>query len=454
MNELIDKYLADCRRIHFVGIGGSGIAPLAEILHSEGYEITGSDINEGETLDRIKELGIKVFMGHSPSNIDGCEIVVHTAAVNRDNPELRAALEKGIPVFERSRLLGHISRRYSQTICIGGTHGKTTVTSMVTQVFMGAGLDPTVVIGGRLGLIGGNGRSGNSDYFICEACEFADTFLQLSPALSVILNIDADHLEYFGSLENLKKSFTAFADNASEFVIYNSDDKNSVRALRNIDKRKLSFGISSDPDYTATDITEEKRACYSFCVDHKDHPKFTVNLSVPGYHNIYNGLAAAAICLEYGIKPEIIARELNEFKGAGRRFEFLGQYNHADIYDDYAHHPAELEATLTAAKKMGYNRIWAVFQPFTFSRTAMHLDEFARVLSVADKVVLADIMGAREVNTYNISTEDLAKRIKGSVWLDSFDKLAEHIRTNVLPGDMVITLGCGDIYKVAHKILK
>ncbi|MCR4616406.1 MAG: UDP-N-acetylmuramate--L-alanine ligase [Clostridiales bacterium] len=453
----IDELLKEVKHIHFIGIGGSGMCPLAEILNKEGYIITGSDNNESDTLKRIRDLGIKVTMGQRAENIEGAEMIVYTAALLSDNPELVAAKASGIPTFERSKLFGAISRMYNDCIGISGTHGKTTTTSMLTQIFIDAHRDPTAVIGGKLPLTGTNGIVGKSDLMVCEACEFVDTFLNLSPAVSVILNIDEDHLDYFKTLENLISSFTDFADLASRAVIYNGDDANTLTAIGNVkkngNKEFITFGLNEGNDYRAVNV-EVKYSLPEYDLEINGKPAGHIQLNVPGKHNVIDSLAAVSAAMHEGVSFEDCAAALKEFRGAGRRFEMLGTYNGVTIADDYAHHPTELEVTLNAAKQMKYNDVWAVFQPFTFSRTAMLMDDFARVLKIADKVVMTEIMGSREVNTYNVYTSQLAEKIPGSVWFNEFEEVAEYVVKNAKPGDLVITLGCGDIYKAAKIMIK
>lgn len=454
MDTQYDALLDTKKKFHFIGIGGSGMCPLAEILFHEGYELTGSDNNETDTLNRIRSYGIPVFLGHDAKNIGNAEVVVYTTAIMKDNPELMAARERGIPVIERSILLGMISRRYPNTVAVSGTHGKTTVTSMITQIFMNAKLDPTVVIGGKLPFLGSNGRVGKSDIMVCEACEFVDTFLQLSPAVSVILNIDDDHLEYFGTVENTIRSFHQFSKQTSRTLVVNGDDANSMKAVEGLEREIVTFGLSDKNEYYAENIRMMPGSHAEFFLMRKGKKIADILLRVPGRHNVYNALAAAATAAHMGVAPEVIVKSLDEFTGAGRRFEILGKPEGIVIADDYAHHPTELEATLKAAMEMKFRKVWAVFQPFTYSRTAMLLDDFARVLSIPDQVVMSEIMGSREVNTYHIYTKDLAAKIPGSVWFPTFEEIADYIVANAQPGDLVITLGCGDIYKAAKLMLK
>ncbi len=444
------------KHIHFIGIGGSGMFPLVEILHAQGYYITGSDNNESDILTLVRKLGIPVAMGQRAENIAGADMIVHTAAIMADNPELLAAKASGKPVWERSRLLGVVTSWYGDCVCVSGTHGKTTTSALLTQILLGAGLDPTAVIGGKLPVIGGYGRLGKTDIMVCEACEFVDTFLQLHPDVSVILNVDADHLDYFGTLENVIKSFRRFAQLTSRTLIVNGDDPNAMQAVQGLEREKevITFGLAEANDYYAANIVQHTGVRCSFDLMHRGRKLTGVELKIPGRHNVYNAVAAAAAAITVGADPLLVAQHAALFGGAGRRFEILGERRGVTIADDYAHHPAELEATLTAAKEMGFGQVWAVFQPFTYSRTAMLLDDFARALSIADRVVMSEIMGSREVNTYNIYTKDLAEKIPGSVWYDGFGEMADYVMQNARPGDLVITLGCGDVYKCARMMLK
>ena len=445
-----DKILESVRRIHMIGIGGSGMCPLAEILHSKGFILTGSDNNESDPLKRIKALGIKVFMGHAKDNIEGAELIVYSAAISADNPELVAAAEKSIPTMERSHLLGALTRKYNNVFGVCGTHGKTTVTSMITQIMMLAGYDPTAVIGGMLPLIGANGRCGNTEYMVCEACEYVDTFLQMSPDVSVLLNIDNDHLEYFKTMENLTASFKKFISMSSVAVI-NYDDERVRSAAEGISAGIVTFGHSKECDYYPENITTAKLG-YKFDVCSNGKKLATVELAIPGKHNVYNALAAFAACADAGIEPEIIAKALLAFRGANRRFQYIGEYSGMVLADDYAHHPTEIAATLSAACELDRKRVVVVFQPFTFSRTAMLKDDFIKSLSIADKVILMPIMGSREKNTYGITSADIGEKLNNCVLVDGYDSAAKEVIDDMQDGDIVITMGGGDVYKVGHII--
>ena len=347
-----DSLMDNIKRIHFIGIGGSGMCPLAEILHHEGYELSGSDMNEGETLDRIKGYGIPVFMGHAAENIKGAELVVYSAAIKETNPERQAAKELGIPCIERSVMLGIVTRRYRRSIAVSGTHGKTTTTAMLSQVLIGSGFDPSAIIGGKLPFIGGNSYVGHSDIIVCEACEYVDTFLQLNPFISIILNIDADHLDYFKNLDNIKKSFNKFAHQTTGLLVINGDDENTLDAVKDVEIEKITYGFGENCDYRAENISADKGVHEQFDLYFKGEKLTQIKLIVPGKHNIYNALAAAATAHYLGATPKEISENLHKFGGVHRRFEILGTPDGITVADDFAHHPTELTATLNAASQL------------------------------------------------------------------------------------------------------
>ncbi|MBR6384604.1 MAG: UDP-N-acetylmuramate--L-alanine ligase [Ruminococcus sp.] len=456
------------KHIHFIGIGGSGMYPLAQILHSQGYFLTGSDNNETETLDAVRKMGIEVFIGQRAENIKGADLIVHTAAIMEDNPELMAARASGIPVLERADLLGIVTSKYRNAICVSGTHGKTSTTSMITQILYTAGVDLSAYIGGKLPCIGGSGIAGKSDTLVCESCEFEDHYLKLFPDISVILNIDADHLDYFGTLENVIKSFRKFAEKTSKLIIANGSDENTLTALKGIDKKIITFGKDSSCDYYPENVKHENGLLTTYDAVYRGEKLGTITLHVAGIHNVLNSLAAVAAARECNIDFKFIQQGLEDFRGAKRRFEKLGYEKGITVVDDYAHHPTELEATLNAAMEMNFNKVWAVFQPFTFSRTKILLDDFARVLQIPDHAVLTDIMGSREKNTYGIFTRHLAEKIPNCIWFPqnedeewtderkyfNFKQICDYICENAQAGDLVITLGCGDAYKIAKMILE
>ena len=451
--QQIDALLKEIKQVHFIGIGGSGMCPLAEILHDWGYTVTGSDNNPGDNIDHLRALGVKVTLGQKAENLAGAELIVYTAAILPDNPELVAAKAGAIPAVERAVLFGAITRRYSNCIGVCGTHGKTTVTAMLTQVLVMAKADPTAVIGGVLPLIGSHGLTGKSETMVCEACEFHDHYLELSPDVAVILNIDEDHLEYFKNLDNIIASFRKFASLTSRTLIYNGDDANTCRAVDGVEKKKITFGFDPSNDYSPANLHFNRGAFAEFDVVLRGRQIAHLKLNIPGKHNVVNALAAFAAAMNAGVSVADCEKGIAAFAGAGRRFEILGEINGITVADDYAHHPSELEATLTAAMQMEYNTVWAVFQPFTYSRTAILFDDFVRVLQIPDRCVMTEIMGSRERNTYDIYTKDLAAKIPGAVWYEGFDGVSSYTVEHAKPGDLIITLGCGDIYKAAKIML-
>ena len=445
-----DKIIENVRKVHMIGIGGSGMCPLAEILHSKGYILTGSDNNESDPLKRVKKLGVKVSMGHYAENVHGCELVVYSAAISKDNPELVEAQRLGIPTMERSLLLGALTRKYDNVIGVSGTHGKTTVTSMITQILYLNKMDPSAVIGGKLPIINSNGIAGNSDILVCEACEFVNTFLQMSPDITVLLNVDNDHLDFFKTMDNLVASFSKFIG-MSKLAFVNGDDELVLKATKGISAEIVKFGFSDNNKYSAKNIVPKKYG-FSFTAVKEGNEIIEIDLAVPGRHNVLNALAAFAVCDYLGVDAEGIKDALECFHGAGRRFEFLGEMGGFVLADDYAHHPTEINATLSAAKALSYKRVVAVFQPFTFSRTALLLNEFIEALSIADEVVLTPIMGSREVNTFGVSSEQIAEKLPNCIILNTFEEICDYICKTAGEGDLVITMGGGDIYKAAHLI--
>ncbi|MBR1392567.1 MAG: UDP-N-acetylmuramate--L-alanine ligase [Ruminococcus sp.] len=462
-----NEILKNAKHVHFIGIGGSGMYPLVQILHSKGYYITGSDNNETETLEAVRKMGINVFLGQRAENIEGADLIIYTAAIMADNPELIAAKASSAYTAERAELLGLVTGWYDNAYCVCGTHGKTTATSMLTQIFMEAGRDISCVIGGKLPLIGGSGRSGSSDTMVCEACEYQDHFLKLYPDVAVILNVDADHLEYFKSIENIIKSFRKFAEMTTKALIVNGGDANTMKAISGLEKQVITFGFGWDYDYSAV-IISKKGLQTDFRLYYKGESRGTFTINVPGDHNVLNALAAIAAAEYAGVPLEDIKKGLADFKGAVRRFQKIDEVKGVTIVDDYAHHPAELAATLTAAKSLDFNRVWALFQPFTYTRTSLLLDNFVKALEIPDIAVVTDIMGSREKNEVGIYTEDLASKIEGAVWFETdhaladkqtaeqknynFSQCVDYIAANCQPGDLVITLGCGDVYKAAKML--
>ncbi len=448
------EYMKPGKKGHLIGIGGVSMSALGEVLLSMGINITGSDMNEGETVLALRSKGIKVTIGHLPESVDGADFVVRTAAVHDDNPEIAAAHEKGIPVFERTQAWGAIMRSYKNAICVAGTHGKTTTTSMVTHILMAENSDPTVMIGGTLPLLKSGYRVGSGDTIVLESCEYYNSFHSFLPTVAVILNVDTDHLDFFKDLEDIKNSFGIFAANVPEggYIVVNADDKNSLDSIADIKGRKIvTFGIDNAADVKAENIQYGRTT--SFDLIYNGECIARVEMKVCGKHNIYNAIAAAAAALVYGTAPSSIVEGLGQFRGAGRRVEYKGECGGAEVYDDYAHHPNELKATLTAVRDMGYDRVICAFQPHTYTRTKALFDDFIEALALADKVYLAEIYAAREKNTIGISSKDLADKIPGAIYSPSFDDLSEKLRAVAKPGDIILTVGAGDIYKVGESIV-
>lgn len=455
----MENFLKGKKHIHFIGIGGSGMYPLAQILHTKGYYLTGSDNNETSTLEAVRKMGIPVTLGQRAENIEGADLIVFSAAIMEDNPELiaaRKAAENGVRLAERAELLGLVTEQFSKAFCVSGTHGKTTTSSMLTSILLAADVDPSAVIGGKLRAIGGSGRAGRSEYMVCEACEFKDTFLHLFPNISVILNIDEDHMDYFKTMDNLKTSFVKFCDITTDIIIANGDDENTMEVIRrcNTAARLVTYGAGDTNDFYAADLRQISDFKREFTLMNKGEEMCRIEVNVPGLHNVYNAVAACAAAYSAGIPTDALQRGMESFTGAMRRFEKLAEIRGVTFVDDYGHHPAEIAATLKTAKEMSFRRVWCVHQPFTYSRTAALLDEFADALSIADKVVLTEIMGSREKNTYNIYSKNLAAKIDGCVWFPTFEEVARHVVDNVQDGDLVITTSCGDVYKVAEMMIE
>ena len=450
----IRSFIAPGRRAHLPGIGGVSMAPLAEVLHGAGMVITGSDMRESAVVEHLRSLGIPVHIGHRAENLGQAELVIRTAAVHDDNPEIAAAHAAGVPVFERAQAWGAIMRGYKHALCISGTHGKTTTTSMCTHIIMAAQLDPTVMIGGTLPLLGSGYRVGHGDTIILESCEYCNSFLSFFPTVAVILNIEADHLDFFKDLEDVEKSFRAFADLVPEGgrIIANRDDENTMRTLAGEERPVTTFGLA-EGDIHAADLTWNK-GLPTFDVVCRDQVYAHVSLSVPGLHNVKNALAAAASAMALGVPGEAVERGLAQFRGAGRRFEHKGTYHGAQVYDDYAHHPGELKALLDTARTLGYARVICAFQPHTYSRTAALFDDFADVLKKPDVTLLAEIFAARETNDIGISSRDLAERIPGAKYCATLPEVTDALRALARPGDLILTVGAGDIYTAGEALVK
>ena len=440
-------------RVHLCGIGGVSMSPLAEVLHSMGLQVHGSDMQESYTVEHLRSLGIQVAIGHRAENVQGAEFLVRTAAVHDDNPEIAAAHAAGIPVFERAEAWGAIMQGYRNAVCIAGTHGKTTTTSMTTHVFMAAQADPTVMIGGTLPLLHSGYRVGSGDTIILESCEYCNSFLHFFPTVAVVLNVEADHLDFFKDLEDVEHSFRRFAQLVPPDgkVLANADDANAMKALEGL--KLFTFAINAEADCKAVHITYTN-GLPAFDVEVHGVHYAHVELQVGGEHNILNALAAAAAAYVLGLHAQAVETGLATFTGAGRRFEYKGEYNGAKIYDDYAHHPGELHMLLNMAQSLGYKRIICAFQPHTYTRTKALFPQFVEELKRPDVLVLAEIFAAREKNTIGISSRDLAREIPGSFYCATLPEVTETLRRLVQPGDLILTVGAGDIYTAGEALLQ
>lgn len=449
-NKKIGQYLAPGSHVHLVGIGGVSMRPLGLVLKGMGMKVTGSDMSASDGTRELEAKGIPVTIGHNAENIQGADCIIRTAAAHNDNPEIAAARASGIPVFERAQAWGEIMRSYKNAVCVSGTHGKTTTTSMLTHILMEANLDPTVMIGGYLPLLHASHRVGHGDTILLESCEYCDSFLNFFPTLALVLNVEEDHLDYFKDLADIQKSFHKFAEMATFGVVANGDDPHTVQALEGIDY--VTFGLGEGNRIHAANMCPDWRHFDVLC----DGEFYChLDMGVLGRHNAMNALAASAAAWMMGIPGEAVSRGLVSFHGAGRRMEFKGKFHGADVYDDYAHHPDEVAATISAVRDaMPGRRLVLAFQPHTYSRTSALFDDFVRELSRADVLVLAEIYAARERNTIGISSADVAEKIPGAVFRETLPEVTEYLRENVREGDVVLTMGAGDIFRAGEALLK
>ncbi|MBQ2921382.1 MAG: UDP-N-acetylmuramate--L-alanine ligase [Oscillospiraceae bacterium] len=448
-NEKLAEFLKPGKRVHMVGIGGVSMRPLALVLHDRGITVTGSDMNSSGSTEELIRSGIPVAIGHREENILGADCIVRTAAARNDNPEIAAARAAGIPIFERAQAWGVIMREYRNAVCVSGTHGKTTTTSMVTHILMAAKADPTVMIGGALPLLGAGHRVGNGDTIVLESCEYCDSFLNFYPSLAIILNVEADHLDYFKDLADVEKSFRAFAGLATSGVLANGDDRNTMDTLKGMDF--VTFGLGEQNRIRAVNISEDWSEFDVLC----DGQRYThLKLSVYGRHNTLNALAAAGAAWMLGIDGEAVAEGLATFTGAGRRMEKKGTFNGAPVYDDYAHHPGELSCLIDAVRTQGYKRVVVAFQPHTYTRTHALREDFIEQLKRVDVCVVAEIYAAREQNLIGISSRDLVEKIPGATYCETLPEVTEFLKANVREGDIVLTVGAGDIYRAGEALVK
>ena len=447
--------------IHFIGIGGISMSGLAEILLKEGFTVSGSDTKESPLTRKLESEGAHIAYGQCAENITpGIGCVVYTAAINRSNPELIEAVAQKIPMLTRAELLGQLMKNYDTPIAVSGTHGKTTTTSMISHILLEADMDPTISVGGILKAIGGNIRVGSSGTFITEACEYTNSFLHFFPKISVILNIEEDHLDFFKDLEDIRHSFHQFAallpDNGT--LVINGDIKDYPEIYRGLSCNVVTYGSSSDFDYSADNITYDENGRVSFDLILHGEKTDHICLSVTGDHNVSNALSAIAVADLLDIPMAVTKKGLLSFTGTDRRFEYKGEFNGVTVVDDYAHHPTEIEATLKAAQHSPHNSVWCVFQPHTYTRTKAFFHEFAEALSHADHLVLADIYAARETDTLGISSADLAKETAklgtDTHYYPSFEEIEAFLKENCHPGDLLITMGAGDVVTVGEDLLR
>ncbi|MGI6084304.1 MAG: UDP-N-acetylmuramate--L-alanine ligase [Acetivibrionales bacterium] len=445
--------------VHMIGIGGISMSGLADILMNKGVIITGSDLVKTEITDKLQSKGANINYSHNASNITNQDLVVYTAAISMDNPEIIEAKNRNIPIIERSELLGAIMDQFENSIAVSGTHGKTTTTSMIASVILEAGLDPTIHIGGLLNLIGGNTRIGNSEYFIAEACEYKNSFLQFRPSLAVVLNIDADHLDFFKNVDEIRNSFERFLGNVRTpgIIVINIDDPQTKTLSKVLTRPVVTYGINSnEADWSCENITF-KEGYAKTTILHKKSLWAKISLAVPGLHNVSNLLAAIAACHSLGISKSAIINGLEKYKGTHRRLEDKGILYGVRVMDDYAHHPTEIQASLSAARALATNRLFCIFQPHTYTRTYELIDDFSKSFGQADTVVVTDIYAAREKDTGLINSRILNDRINmitgNSVYLSKFEDIAKFLHDNTTAGDLVITMGAGNVYKIGEMFL-
>ncbi len=454
------------KHVHCIGIGGIGLSAIAEIFHLRGYVVSGSDMKQSDTTDRLKSNGITIYIGHDAANIEGADLLIYSAAVSDANPELVAAREAGITIVSRAEALGALMSDYPVSIAVSGTHGKTTTTSMVSLILEHADTDPTILVGGNLAEFGGNVKVGKSGLFVTEACEYMDSFLELRPQMEIILNIDSDHLDYFKDIDHIAASFDKFVKLVPENGYIIAYDANPFvnKVAKDAKCNVVRFGFSENSDYFASNISFDKNGnpFFDICSGTRNGEKIvSLHLSVPGEHNVANALAAFAACATLGIEPEVIAETLNLYKGTQRRFDIIGTTRqNVLLIDDYAHHPTEIMATLAAAKNRDHKRLWCVFQPHTYTRTNALFKEFTEAFDDADVLIMAEIYAAREKNIYKVSSKELITAIKEkqpsreAYYFSSFEEIAQFVHNNAQPGDIVLTMGAGDVYKIADLLME
>lgn len=447
--------------VHFIGIGGISMSGLADILFSKNFTVSGSDMKSSSLTEQLAAKGMKIAIGHSADNItDNIDLVVYTAAINQANPELQSAKDKNIALLTRAELLGEIMANYKVAIGVSGTHGKTTTTSMLAEILLAGHKDPTVSVGGILPSIGGNLRLGASDHFLTEACEYTNSFLSFFPTIEIILNIEEDHMDFFKDIHEIRTSFRNYVKLLPEhgLLVINADIEAVEEIYDGLPCKVVTVGQAEDSDLSARDISYNNTGCCSYTLQAPGIPPERIQLDVPGLHNVYNSLAAIAVGLHLGISMKDIAKGLGQFHGTDRRFQKKGVLKGYTIIDDYAHHPAEIRATLNSADNYPHKRVVCIFQPHTYTRTHAFLKDFAQALSKADQVILADIYAAREINTLGITSLDLKRELDAlganCIYEPDFAKIEDYIRNHCTEGDLVITMGAGNIVEVGESLLR
>ena len=455
--EELRKY----KHIHMIGIGGVSMSGIAEIMKHWGFVVTGSDRSESDTTRKLNLDGIHVVIGHDISMVSKADVVVYTAAIRKDDPELVRAKKLGIETIERADFLGKITKAFKDTICVSGTHGKTTTTSMVSMCFLEACKDPSIQVGATLKNINGNYRVGNSEHFIIEACEYVESFLKFYPRAEIVLNIDNDHLDYFGNIENIDRAFIKYVGLLPEegLLVTNLDNKYCAELHKYTNAKVVTFAVENEKaNFVGRNIKYNKNGFPSFDVYYNNNFYASFELSIPGPHNVLNALACIALCYMYGIEKIDMKSALKKYTGASRRFEYIGDFKGASVYDDYGHHPTEIKATAMALKKKTYNHSWVVFQPHTYSRTKNLLDEFAESLTYFENIIVTDIYAARENNTYNVSSKDIVNKIKElgreAIYISNFEDIVKYLNENVEKDDIVLTLGAGTVTNIGPMLVR
>ncbi|QIB28043.1 UDP-N-acetylmuramate--L-alanine ligase [Caloranaerobacter azorensis] len=454
-----DIHKHNFKHVHFIGIGGISMSGLAEILLNAGYIVSGSDIKNSDIIESLKKKGAAIYIGHNKNNINGADLIVYTSAISKDNPEYTEAIKRNIVTVDRATFLGQLMRMYKSSIAVSGTHGKTTTTAMISVILEHANLEPTILLGGVLDSIGGNVKIGKENIFLTEACEYKGNFLKFNPNISIILNIEEDHLDYFKDIEHIVETFANFAAllPRNGLLVINNDDINTPKIINKVNCNIVTFGIKNKSNYKADDISFTSNGFPNFRLIINDSKEYRINLKVIGIHNVYNALAAIATAHYLNIPINTIIEAIENYTGTHRRFEIKGSINGIRIIDDYAHHPTEIKATLNATKKLPHNKIWCVFQPHTYTRTKALLNEFSESFYDADNVIITDIYAAREKDTGLIHSKDLVdllinKGIK-SLYIDNFKDIVDYLLKQANEGDIILTVGAGDIYKVAEMLL-